>query len=136
MDSSRPSDLELQVLAVLWRQGPATVREVLEAIPDGKARAYTTILSTMQVMEKKGLLERVGARGLTHVYRPAVTRRQVLGPLLRHLVRNIFGGSPSAAVQQLLRETDVSDQDLADIHRLLEEERALRKGKDRKGAAR
>lgn len=136
MDSSRPSDLELQVLAVLWRKGAATVRDVLEAVPDGKARAYTTILSTMQVMEKKGLLERAGARGLTHIYKPAVTRRQVLGPLLRQLVRNIFGGSASAAVQQLLRETDVSDQDLAEIDRLLDEERTLRKGKDKKGVSR
>jgi BlaI family transcriptional regulator, penicillinase repressor len=134
METSRPSDLELQVLSVLWRKGPATVRDVLGSIPDGRARAYTTILSTMQVMEKKGLLERAGTKGLTHVYKPAVTRRQVLGPLLRNLVKNIFGGSPLAAVQHLLRETEVSEQDLSEIDRLLDEERAHRKGKERKGA--
>ena len=53
----RPSDLELQVLAVLWRRGPSTAREVMEALPDGKHRAYTTVLSVMQVMEKKELQE-------------------------------------------------------------------------------
>ena len=56
MKSVKPSDLEMQVLSVLWERGPSTAREVLEAMPDGKKRAYTSVLSVMQVMEKKGLL--------------------------------------------------------------------------------
>ena len=56
MKITKPSDLELQILSFLWEKGPSTAREVLEAIPDGKKRAYTSILSVMQVMEKKGFL--------------------------------------------------------------------------------
>ena len=121
MPKPKPSDLELQVLSVLWDKGPSTVREVLFAMPDGKQRAYTTALSVMQVMEKKGLLTH-DVKGRTHVYRPTVTRRQTLRPMLRGLVKNVFGGSTATAVQHLLRETDVSGRELAEIRRLLREQ--------------
>ena len=62
----------MQVLSVLWGRGASTVREVMEAMPDGKARAYTTILSVLQVMEKKGLLSHV-AEGNAHVYQARVS---------------------------------------------------------------
>ena len=61
MPHIRPSGVELQVLAVLWDKGPSSVRAVLEAMPDGKDRAYTTVLSVMQVLEKKGLVGHTAA---------------------------------------------------------------------------
>ena len=127
----KPSDLELQVLSVLWGRGPSTARQVLEAMPDGKARAYTTVLTVMQVMEKKGLLTHT-RDGVAHVYKPAVSKRQVLRPLLRGLVERIFGGSTSAAVQQLLAETDVTEADLARIRDLLREHEQGDRGKSNK----
>ena len=64
---ARPSELELQVLAVLWREGALTAREVSACMPDGKARAYTTVLSVLQVMEKKGLVKhRPDGRAAAH----------------------------------------------------------------------
>jgi BlaI family transcriptional regulator, penicillinase repressor len=125
---NKPSDLELQVLSVLWERGPSTVRCVLEALPDGKARAYTTVLTVLQVMEKKGLLTHT-REGMAHVYKPTVDRRRVAGPLLRGLVQRVFGGSPAAAVQQLLRETDVSEEELAKMRSLLRDhEQPKRRG--------
>lgn len=118
MSSPKPSDLELQVLSVLWQSGPSTAREVRQAMPDGKRRAYTTVLSVLQVMEKKGLVTHT-SKGLAHVYRPAVTKRRVLRPLLRSLVTNVFGGSPALAMAHLLSETDVSDSELRQIRKLL-----------------
>jgi predicted transcriptional regulator len=115
----KPSDLEMQVLSVLWRNGPSTVRQVLEAMPDGKARAYTTILSVMQVMEKKGLLSHT-KDGVSNVYEPKESQRRVLGPMLRRLVRNVFGGSASAAMQHLLSETNLSEEELAEIRDMLD----------------
>ncbi|MBP8909980.1 MAG: BlaI/MecI/CopY family transcriptional regulator [Phycisphaerae bacterium] len=52
MAKIKPSDLEMLVLSVLWERGPSTAGDVLEAMPDGKKRAYTSILSVMQVMER------------------------------------------------------------------------------------
>ncbi|MAG93585.1 MAG: CopY family transcriptional regulator [Planctomycetaceae bacterium] len=120
MTSVRPSELELQILSVLWQKGPASVRTVRSAIPDGKERAYTSVLSVMQTMEKKGLLghER---EGTTHIYHPLVERVQVLPPLLSQLVRNVFGGSPAQALQCLLDGTDVDDDEMRRIRTLIDE---------------
>jgi len=115
---TKPSDLELQVLSVLWESGPLTVRGLLDALPDGKKRAYTTVLSVVQVMEKKGLVTHE-RRGLAHVYRPMVKQGQVLQPLLRELTRNVFGGSPASVLQFLLKGSDVSEAELAEIRRLV-----------------
>ena len=125
MTSGQPSDLEMQILGVLWRGGPATAREVLEAMPDGKKRAYTTVLSTMQVMEKKGLLAR-SREGLTDRWRPAISKSKVLGPFLRTLVANVFGGQPAQVMQHLLQETKVDEAELDDIRQLLDQHRSRR----------
>ena len=118
MKRVKPSDLEMQVLSVLWERGSSTAREVLEAMPDGKKRAYTSILSVMQVMEKKGLLTHTN-KGVAHVYQPAVSKRDILQPFLRRVLNEVFGGRPTAMMQALLSETSVSDADLAEMRRLL-----------------
>jgi predicted transcriptional regulator len=118
MKRQKPSDLELQVLSVLWESGSATVRDLLKAIPDGKKRAYTTMLSVVQVMEKKHLVTH-DRDGLTHVYRPTVKKKDVLPPLLRSLTTNIFGGSPAKVLQSLLDSTEISEEELAEIRRLV-----------------
>ena len=119
MKTDKPSELEMQILGVLWRGGPAPVREVLAAMPDGKKRAYTTVLSAMQVMEKKGLLTRTRA-GMTDQWRPKVSPSHVLGPFLRNLVANVFGGRTTHVMQHLLQETDMDEADVAAIRQLLD----------------
>ncbi len=129
MKKVKPSDLEMQVLGVLWDRGPSTARDVLEAMPDGKQRAYTSILSVMQVMEKKGLLTHT-SRGNAHVYGPAVRREQVLKPFLRKVVTEVFAGRPAALMQALLSDAAVSDEELAEMRRLLADAKSA---KERKG---
>lgn len=119
----QPSALEMQILSVLWEKGPSTVRTVLEALSHDKPRAYTTILSTMQVMEKKKLLRRDGTVSGALVYKPSVTVEQVRRPALRQLFKNLFGGSPSAVLQQLLAEGPVEQEELSEIQRLIDEAR-------------
>ncbi len=119
MQKVRPSDLEMQILSVLWENGASTAREVLAAMPDGKQRAYTSILSAMQVMEKKGLLKHTN-RGVAHVYSPAVSKKKIIQPFMHKVVNEVFGGKPSAMMQALLTETPVSDDELAQIREMLE----------------
>ena len=118
MNYKEPSKLEMQVLSVLWARGASTVRDVMEVMPDGKTRAYTTILSVIQVMEKKGLVSHV-SEGNAHVYQARVSRQQVTGPLLRGLVRQIFGGSAASALQHLLAENEVSRAELDEIKEII-----------------
>jgi predicted transcriptional regulator len=117
-DAPRPSDLELQVLTVLWERGPLPVAAILEAVPDGKNRAYTTILSVLQVMEKKELVGHT-TRGQANVYHPTVKRQQVMRPLMRQMLQNLFGGSAARAVQSLLDSSPVDADEMSQIRELL-----------------
>ena len=125
-DRPKPSDVELQVLSVLWRDGPLTARQVLERLPDGKERAYTTVLTTLQVMEKKKLLTHE-RNGVAHVYSPAVKQNQVLRPLLRGLIDKFFGGSAASVMQHLLREADVNADELSQIRAMLDQHNTANK---------
>lgn len=134
MRTSKPSDLEMQILSVLWDRGASTAREVLESMPDGKKRAYTSILSVMQVMEKKGLLKHTN-RGVAHVYSPAVSKKKIIRPFMRKVLNEVFGGRPSAMMQALLTETTVSDTEMTRIQKLLEKADVSKPGDTRKGGA-
>ncbi len=122
----RPTEAELELLSVLWEQGPLTVREIHEAASGGKGTGYTTTLKILQKMTVKGLVER-DETNRSHVYRPVAEARQTRGQLVGDLVRRAFGGSPARMVVQALSETKASASDLAEIRRLLDEmERKLK----------
>jgi len=126
-ESVEPSELELQVLGILWEQGPRTARQVLDSLKDGKTRAYTTILTTMQIMHRKGLISRVPGEGLAHVYKHAVTRKQVFKPFFGKLVSKAFGGNPSAVLQQLLELNTIDTDDLSEMKQMIETSQAKKK---------
>jgi len=117
---SEPAEFELQILGILWEHGPQTVRQVMELLNDGEDRAYTSVLSVMQVMHKKGMLKTQKKRsGLAHVYQANVKRDRVMKPILRSMVTRVFGGRAQDAVQQLLGGSDVTKEDIAELRALL-----------------
>ncbi len=115
-NDGQPSELELQILGLLWEHGQSTVREILEQLTDGKQRGYTAVLSVVQSMQRKKLVTAKQVRG-ERAYRYAAksSRESILGPLLGGLVSRVFGGDPALAVQQLL---DASELDADTIARL------------------
>jgi predicted transcriptional regulator len=113
-----PTDAELDILAVLWRLGPSTVREVHEAL--GKDSGYTTALKQMQVMTEKGLLVR-SERYRSHVYEAAAPREQTQEQIAGDMLKRAFGGSAKNLVLGALRAQPASDEELAEIRRLLNE---------------
>ena len=118
MKPEKPSELEMQILGTLWRHGPLTVREMLTRMPDEKKRAYTSVLSVMQVMEKKCLLTRT-REGLTDRWRPAVKEAQIMGPFMKKLISHVFGGHAPSAMQCLLDEADLDEVQIKEIRKLL-----------------
>ncbi len=114
----RPSDLELQVLTVLWEQGPLAVTTIRKSIPDGKSRAYTTVLSVLQGLERKALVDHT-TKGQANIYYPLVKRQQVMQPLMREMLQNLFGGSAARAVQSLLDSAAVDKDEMSQIRELL-----------------
>ncbi len=111
-----PTGAEIDILAVLWRLGPATVREVHHALD--KDCGYTTTLKQMQLMTEKGLLIR-SERFRSHVYQSAVppeeTRTQIAGDLLQR----VFGGSAESLVMGALAAKPASSEELAGIRKML-----------------
>ncbi|QQE10709.1 BlaI/MecI/CopY family transcriptional regulator [Planctomycetota bacterium] len=125
---SEPSEFELQILSIFWDHGKCTAREVLEHLDDGKDRAYTSVLSVMQVMQKKGLIDLTGQRKkLAYVYHAKVTRRQIMGPRLKGLVQKVFGGSSFEAAMQLMNANDVSNDELDEMEAWIKSTRKTKK---------
>jgi BlaI family penicillinase repressor len=112
-----PTAAELDILAVLWRLGPATVREVHEQL--GKDSGYTTTSKQMQLMVGKGLLlrtERFGA----HVYEPGIPKEQTQKHIVSDLLNRAFEGSARGLVMGALAAKPASSEDLDEIKRMIE----------------
>ena len=124
--SEAPSDLELQILSLLWDHEPVSVRDAMKLIPDQKVRAYTTVLSSFQVMEKKGFVTR-HREGKADFWSSSVTREEVLGKQVGKLVNHGFGGKPSALLQCLL-DQKMEAGDLEEIQDLIDEYTKTRGG--------
>ena len=114
-----PTPAELEILKILWDSGPLTVREVLDLLnQSGPARAYTSIMSLLNVMAEKGLLDRE-PEGRAFRYRPRAERSQTLGTLVGDVWQRAFEGSASALVAHLLDQAQPTADELAEIRKLL-----------------
>jgi predicted transcriptional regulator len=117
----RPTNAELAILAVLWRRGASTVRDVHDALKEERREVgYTTILKLLQIMTEKKLVKR-DTRARTHVYSAAVSESTTRKHLLSDLVDRAFGGSSLALVMQALSSTRATPAELEQIRRLLDE---------------
>ena len=116
----RPTDAELDILRVLWSQGPSTVRDVHSAFEKERPIGYTTVLKLMQIMAEKGLVER-DERERAHVYRAALAEEQTQRQLVRHLVERAFGGSATKLVLQALATEQASAEEIHQMRAMLEE---------------
>jgi predicted transcriptional regulator len=113
-----PTAAEVDILAVLWRLGPATVREVHEAL--GKDSGYTTTLKQMQLMMEKGLLIR-SERFRSHVYESGIPKDQMQQRIAGDLLRRVFEGSAKELVMGALGAQPASTGELAEIRRMIYE---------------
>ena len=114
----RPTEAELEILSVLWRFGPSTVRTVNECLNEKKDVGYTTTLKFMQIMMEKGLLSRE-EQGRLHVYSPVVREEEVQEKLVDRLLETAFGGSAKKLVMQALGNHDASADELREIKALI-----------------
>ena len=114
----RPTDSELAILRVLWTKGPATVRQVHEAL-EGRDTGYTTTLKIMQIMAEKGLVTRDESER-THVYSTKLTQDQTQRQLVSDLMDRAFGGSATALVMQALSAHPATPEELREIRTLIE----------------
>ena len=114
----KPTESELEILQVLWRNNIATVREVHEALSKTKDVGYTTTLKLMQIMHEKGLVKRDESTR-THVYQSAVNRENTQKHMLNRMIDSLFGGSSTQLVLQALGENKATPEELEKIQNLL-----------------
>lgn len=118
----KPTAAELDLLRVIWRLGPSTVREVHEAwLKERRDLAYATVLRLMQVMHGKGLLKRDESQR-SHVYAAAHAQDALQTNLLRELIHKAFAGSGKDLVLAALNE-HVTEREREEIARFLDEHR-------------
>lgn len=121
-----PTDAELDILSVLWRLGPATVREVHEAM--NKNSTYTTTLKQLQVMTEKGLVTR-SERFRSHVYEAGIPKDQTRQQIAADVLSRAFEGSARELMLGALSAKPASKQELEDIRRMIETFERGAKGK-------
>src|SRR6188768_4468273 len=115
----KPTESELEILQVLWRNNIATVREVHEELSKTKDVGYTTTLKLMQIMNEKGLVKRDESTR-THVYQAAVSKEKTQKHLLGKMIDSLFGGSSSQLVIQALGESKATPEELEKIQEMID----------------
>jgi predicted transcriptional regulator len=116
--SKHPTELELEILKVLWREPRVPVRHVRDALSKGRDLAYTSVMTVMNIMVDKGYLKRV-KDGNGYVYEPIITRESTTRHMLRDTVNRLFDGSVSAAMVHLLDESELNDGEMKELRKLI-----------------
>lgn len=117
---SKPTESELEILAVLWDRKNASVRTVHEELSKTKDAGYTTTLKLMQIMFEKKLVTRDDSNK-THVYAPAVSREKTQKQFLNRMIDGLFAGSSTELVMQALGHSNTSNAELDKIQQLIDE---------------
>lgn len=115
----KPTEAELTLLNILWKVGPATVRQVHDVVSKTQRTGYTTVLKILQIMHEKTLVIR-DESNRAHVYAPANSETFTQSSLLKDLATKAFGGPTSKLVMRAL-DKSTSKEEIADIRQLLNE---------------
>lgn len=115
----RPTEKELEILQILWRTGPAAVKDVHEALGGDENNGYTTILKLMQIMHEKGLVSREKS-GKLHLYEALASQEHTRKFMVGKMIDTVFQGSAMELVISALGNTRSSKEELSEIKRYLE----------------
>lgn len=111
-------DSEMEILTLVWELGEATVSDVQERVLARRKVAYTTVMTMMQNLSKKGYLT-YRKEGVTYIYRAAIEPEVVKKDMLGHLMDKVFSGSPANLVQTLVGNESLSEEEKAELRRLI-----------------
>jgi predicted transcriptional regulator len=115
----RLTQVELELMTVLWHLGSGTVGDVMEELPAERRLAYTSVSTILRILEKKGVLES-HKKGRGHVYVPLIGKTEYEAWSVQDLVARLFDGAPAALVRTLLESETLTAGDRRSIRELLE----------------
>ena len=117
--SEQMTPLELEIMQVLWKTGPANVQTVQRQLK--RELAYTTVQTMLTVLHRKKKVKRT-LKDKAYIYKPAVTRSKFTGHAVREFIDRLFGGSAEGLVMSLLQEKHLTPEKLASLRELIEKE--------------
>ena len=118
--SSQPTEVELQILRILWDDGPSIVRHIHESLQEFKQTTYSTTVKMLSVMLDKGLVKRDDA-AKPQVYRPAAPQQRTQKRMLGDLIDKVYDGSAAALMMHALSSKKASPEELQGIRDLLDQ---------------
>jgi predicted transcriptional regulator len=118
-DNRKPlTATELEMMNVIWRISPCSVAQVLEHLSPTRGLAYTSVSTIVRILEQKGYVTSEKA-GRGHLYSAAVAKEDYQAISLRHLMDNVFEGTPTLMVKRLLDSNSLTEVELSQIKALL-----------------
>jgi BlaI family transcriptional regulator, penicillinase repressor len=111
---------ELELMKIVWQKGEVSVRDVYETLLDRRKIAYTTVMTMMRVLEKKGHVK-TRRDGRAFLYRASKPERQVLRSMVREFVDRVFNGSAQPLLVHLVEDRRLSEKELEELDRLIRE---------------
>lgn len=118
--SSQPTEVELQILRILWDDGPSIARHIHDALQQFKQTSYSTTVKMLSVMLDKGLLKRDDA-AKPQIYRAASPRGRTQKRMLGDLIEKVYDGSAAALMLHALSSKKASPEEIAEIRRMLDD---------------
>jgi len=118
--STQPTEVELQILGILWERGPCTVRQVHEGLVDLKETQYPTTVKMLLVMLEKGLVRR-DERARPIVYRAAISREKAQKQMLGDLLKRVYEGSAKTLMMHAMTAKKATPEEIAEIRQFLAE---------------
>ncbi|HQR36250.1 MAG TPA: BlaI/MecI/CopY family transcriptional regulator [Blastocatellia bacterium] len=113
------TEVELELMDVLWDKGQATVSDIVEALPEERL-AYSSVLTMMRILEQKGYVSHE-KEGRAFIYKPLVDRQQAQKTVIGYLLKRFFNNSPELLVVNLLDHEDVGPKEVQRLKQMIEE---------------
>ena len=118
--SAQPTEVEMQILRILWELGPSPVREIHRRLEAAKGTNYSTTVKMLAVMLQKGLVKR-DEDAQPHVYRTALTRARTGKRMLDDLIEKVYNGSAMSLVLQALSSGKATKEELDEVRRIIDQ---------------
>jgi predicted transcriptional regulator len=115
------TDAELRLMEILWEKGPATVSDVVDSVTPEAELAYSTVLTTLRILETKGFVKHT-KDGRAFIYRAVVKREKAQDKALTHILSRFFGNSPELLMLNLVQTKKVTAKELDRLRKRIAEE--------------
>ena len=116
------TDVELELMTILWRIGEGSVAGVMTELPEGRDLAYTSVSTILRILEQKKILK-TRKEGRGHIYIPLLSKSDYEAKTVMHIVENVFEGAPVTLIRTLLDTVNLKDDELEEIRQIISKNR-------------